>query len=37
MPRVQLNVQPLSDYSSAKPYSGSVYDNQQWNGIAPTS
>ena len=34
MPRVQLNVQPLSDYSSAKPYSGSVYDNQQWNGIA---
>ena len=36
-PRVQLNVQPLSDYSSAKPYSGSVYDNQQWNGIAPAS
>ena len=36
MPRVQLNVQPLSDSSSAKPYSGSVYDNQQWNGIAGT-
>ena len=34
MPRVQLNVQPLSTYSSAGPFSGSVYDNQQWNGIA---
>lgn len=34
MPRVQLNVQPLSTFSSPDPTDGSVYDNQQWNGIA---
>ena len=35
MPRPQLIVEPLSNFSSPKPYSGSVYDSQQWNGIAP--
>ena len=34
MPRPQLIVEPLSNFSSPKPYSGSVYDSQQWNGIA---
>ena len=32
-PRAAGTSQPLSTYSSADPFSGSVYDNQQWNGI----
>jgi len=31
MPRVQLNVQPLSSYSD-----GTIFDNQLWHGIAGT-
>jgi len=35
MPRVQLDVQPLSTYSKSLPRDGTVSDSQQWSAFKP--